>query len=100
MVNVVKGGGRAPPALTSQANFTRMTECTPESGRYHSVYSVGPTMGESNTMVAIPFDRPANRHVRPPTTRHPLELDFGTARADIRTSPHGWFRHRWPQGGQ
>jgi hypothetical protein len=40
MVNVVKGGGRAPPTLTSQANFTLMTECTPESGRYHSVYSV------------------------------------------------------------
>ena len=40
MVNVVKGGGRAPPTLTSQANFTLMMECTPESGRYHSVYSV------------------------------------------------------------
>jgi hypothetical protein len=39
-VNVVKGGGRAPPTLTSQANFTLMMECTPESGRYHSVYSV------------------------------------------------------------
>jgi hypothetical protein len=31
---------RAPPTLTSQANFTLMMECTPESGRYHSVYSV------------------------------------------------------------
>jgi hypothetical protein len=31
---------RAPPTLTSQANFTHMMECTPESGRYHSVYSV------------------------------------------------------------
>jgi hypothetical protein len=40
MVIVVKGGGRAPPTLTSQANFTLMMECTPESGRYHSVYSV------------------------------------------------------------
>jgi hypothetical protein len=40
---VVKGGGRAPPTLTSQANFTLMMECTPESGRYHSVYSVGCT---------------------------------------------------------
>jgi len=39
MVIVVKGGGRAPPTLTSQANFTLMMECTPESGRYHSVYS-------------------------------------------------------------
>ncbi len=27
--------------LTSQANFTLMMECTPESGRYHSVYFVG-----------------------------------------------------------
>ncbi len=40
MVNVMKGGGRAPPTLTSQANFTLMTECTPESRRYYSVYSV------------------------------------------------------------
>jgi hypothetical protein len=27
MVIVVKGGGRAPPTLTSQANFTLMMEC-------------------------------------------------------------------------
>ncbi len=40
MVIVVKGGGRAPPTLTSQANFTLMMECTPESGRYHSVYTL------------------------------------------------------------
>ncbi len=40
MVNVMKGGGRAPPTLTSQADFTLMTECTPESRRYYSVYSV------------------------------------------------------------
>jgi hypothetical protein len=40
MVIVVKGSGRAPPTLTSQANFTLMMECTPESGRYHSMYSV------------------------------------------------------------
>ncbi len=37
---IVKGGGREPPILTSQANFTFMMECTPESGLYHSVYSV------------------------------------------------------------
>jgi hypothetical protein len=43
MVNVVKGGGRAPPTLTSRANFTLMTEYTPESSRYHSVYSVSKT---------------------------------------------------------
>ncbi len=36
MVNVIKGGGRAAPTLT-------MTECTPESRRYYSVYSVVPT---------------------------------------------------------
>ncbi len=34
MVDIVKGGGRA------QANFSIMMECTPESGRCHSVYSV------------------------------------------------------------
>ncbi len=31
MVMVVKGGGRAPLTLISQANFTLMMECTPES---------------------------------------------------------------------
>ncbi len=43
MVNVIKGGGRAvhPPPSPAQPNFTLMTECTPESGRYYSVYSVG-----------------------------------------------------------
>ncbi len=40
MVNVMKGGGRAPPTLTSPGNFTLMTECTTESRRYYSVYSV------------------------------------------------------------
>jgi hypothetical protein len=40
MVNVVKGGARAPSTLTSQANFTLMIECTPKSGRYHFMYSV------------------------------------------------------------
>ncbi len=45
MVNVKKGGGRAPPTLTSQANFTLMTECTPESRRYYSVYSMGQPNG-------------------------------------------------------
>jgi hypothetical protein len=46
MVNVMRGGGRAPPTLTSQANFTLMTECMPESSRYYSVYSVGDTLDE------------------------------------------------------
>ncbi len=39
-VNVVKGGGRAPPPLPASANFTLMTECTPESSGCNSVYSV------------------------------------------------------------
>ena len=42
MINVIKGGGRAPPTLTSQANFTLMTECRPESSGCNSVYSVPP----------------------------------------------------------
>jgi hypothetical protein len=35
MVNIMKGGGRAP----AWANFSIMMECTPECGRCHSVYS-------------------------------------------------------------
>ena len=44
MVNVVKGGGRAPPPSPAWANFTLMIECTPESSRCYSVYSVGDTL--------------------------------------------------------
>ncbi len=41
MVNVVKGGGRAPPPSPVRANFTLMVECKPESGDCcYSVYSV------------------------------------------------------------
>ncbi len=40
MVNVKKGVCVHPPPSTAQANFTLMTECTPESRRYYSVYSV------------------------------------------------------------
>jgi hypothetical protein len=40
MVNVIKGGGRAPPPSPPRANFTLMTECTPESSGCNSVYSV------------------------------------------------------------
>jgi hypothetical protein len=43
MVNVMKGGGRAPPSSPAWPNFTLMTECTPESRRYYSVYSVWQT---------------------------------------------------------
>jgi hypothetical protein len=32
-----------PPPSPGQANFTLMTECTPESRRYYSVYSVRAT---------------------------------------------------------
>jgi hypothetical protein len=42
MVNVIRGGGRAvhPPPSPARANFTLMTECTPESSGCNSVYSV------------------------------------------------------------
>jgi hypothetical protein len=40
MVNVIKGGGRATPSSPARANFTLMTECTPESSGCNSVYSV------------------------------------------------------------
>jgi hypothetical protein len=40
MVIVMKGGGRAPSTLTSRAHFTLMTESTPESSGYYSVYSM------------------------------------------------------------
>ncbi len=33
-----------PPPSPGQANFTLMTECTPESRCYYSVYSVGVTV--------------------------------------------------------
>jgi hypothetical protein len=40
MVNVMRGGGRAPPPSPAMAYFTLMTECTPESSGCYSVYSV------------------------------------------------------------
>ncbi len=40
MVNVMKGGARAPPPSPAWANFTLMIECLPESSRCYSVYSV------------------------------------------------------------
>ncbi len=43
MVNVKKGGGRAPPIAPARANFTIMTECMPESSCSYSVYSVPQT---------------------------------------------------------
>ncbi len=46
MVNVMKGGWRAPPHSPARPNFTLMIECTPESSRCYSVYSVGEKVGE------------------------------------------------------
>ncbi len=37
MVNVMKGGGRAPPPSPAWANFIPMMECTTESRRCYSV---------------------------------------------------------------
>jgi hypothetical protein len=34
-----------PPPSPAQPNFTLMTECSPESRRYYSVYSVVRTVG-------------------------------------------------------
>jgi hypothetical protein len=56
MVNVVKGVGVHPPLSPAQANFTLMTECTPESRRYYSVYSVVlPTTVHALTQVKAHF---------------------------------------------
>jgi hypothetical protein len=46
MVNVMRGGGRAPPPSPVRANFTLMTECTPESSGYYSVYPVDPSIAK------------------------------------------------------
>jgi hypothetical protein len=46
MVNVMRGGRRAPPTLPARANFTLITECTPESSGCNSVYSVVSTQPE------------------------------------------------------
>ncbi len=43
-VNVMKGGGRGPPPSAARANFTLMTECTPENSGCYSVYSVDRTL--------------------------------------------------------
>jgi hypothetical protein len=40
MVNVMKGLSVHPPPSPAWANFTLMMECTPESSRCYSVYSV------------------------------------------------------------
>ncbi len=37
MVDIVKGGGRAPPPTPGWADFSLRMECTPESGHCHSV---------------------------------------------------------------
>jgi hypothetical protein len=57
MVNVIKGDGRAPPPSPARANFTLMTECTPESSGCNSVYSVPETdpleSGNNNTRYTV-----------------------------------------------
>jgi hypothetical protein len=42
-----KGVGVHPPPSPARANFTLMTECTPESSRYYSVYSVIVTVSKT-----------------------------------------------------
>ncbi len=44
MLNVKRGGGRAPPPSPARANFTLITEYTPESSGCNSVYSMGGTV--------------------------------------------------------
>jgi hypothetical protein len=45
MVNVKRGvGGVHPPPSPARANFTLITECTPESSGCNSVYSVEVTL--------------------------------------------------------
>ncbi len=45
-----------PPPSPAQANFTLMSECTPESRRYYSVYSVVVTKGNEQ-YVPLTVDR-------------------------------------------
>ncbi len=52
MVNVIKGVGVHPPPSPARANFTLMTECTPESSRCNSVYSVAETVSSPSWALA------------------------------------------------
>ncbi len=52
MVNVIRGGGRAPPPSPARANFTLITECTPESSGCNSVYSVVSSVARSDSTVS------------------------------------------------
>ncbi len=56
MVNVMKGGGRAPLPSPAWANFTLMMECAPESSRCYSVYSVQLPSPQSTYTHRIPQD--------------------------------------------
>jgi hypothetical protein len=51
LVNVMKGVGRAPPPTPAWANFTLMIECTPESSRYYSVYSVPTSASKKSSYI-------------------------------------------------
>ncbi len=56
MVNVMKGSVRLdvhPPPLPAWANFTFMMECTPESSRCYTVYSVVQTLVISQQCPAL-----------------------------------------------
>jgi hypothetical protein len=39
IVDIVKGGGACTPPFPAWADFSIMINCSPESGRCHSVYS-------------------------------------------------------------
>ncbi len=56
MVNVIKGGGRAPPPSSAWANFTFMMECTPGSSVCYSVYSVDVPVGLPPVRVVLVDD--------------------------------------------
>ncbi len=52
MVNVMRGGRRAPLTLTSQANFTLMTECTPESSGCYTLCTLWVQYAENKEKVS------------------------------------------------
>ncbi len=66
MVDRRKGGGRAPPPSAAWADFSIMLECTPESGRCHSVYSVRMNMrvGRRRYIAAISADGEGGTQIR------------------------------------
>jgi hypothetical protein len=49
------GMGMHPPSLPAWANFSIMMECTPESGRCHSVYTLSAEAYVSVTSFCLDF---------------------------------------------